>query len=247
MGNCFTLIAKYYCMKNALITGATKGIGRAVSIAFAKQGINLSICSRNQQELSDFTAELQQLNPQIKVYGTVADCSKPDELKNFAVFTEKNMGFVDIIVNNVGMYRHVSILNDNDDSFEKQIATNLMPAYELYRFFGKRMVSVGKGHIFNICSVAGINPIAEAGMYSVTKYALLGLNKVMRLEMQQHGVKVTAIIPGSTLTDSWKGITVNPDNMVLPEDVASVITNILSMSAGANVDEVMIKPAPGQL
>ncbi|MBD1385997.1 SDR family oxidoreductase [Mucilaginibacter rigui] len=233
--------------KNALITGATKGIGRAVSIAFAKQGINLSICSRNEQELSDFKQELHKINPQITVVTLLADCSKRDEVINFAAFTEKKLGFVDIIVNNVGMYKHVSILNDSGDSFQKQIDTNLMPSYELYRFFGKSMVSVGKGHIFNICSVAALNPIAEAGVYSVTKYALLGLNKVMRLEMQGQGVKVTAIIPGSTLTDSWKGIEVDKNTMVLPEDVASAITNILNMSAGANVDELIIKPAPGQI
>lgn len=233
--------------KNALITGATKGMGRAISIAFAKQGINLSICSRNEQELSDFKQELHQINPQITVVTLLADCSKRDEVINFAAFTEKKLGFVDIIVNNVGMYKHVSILNDSEDSFQKQIDTNLMPSYELYRFFGKSMVSVGKGHIFNICSVAALNPIAEAGVYSVTKYALLGLNKVMRLEMQGHGVKVTAIIPGSTLTDSWKGVEVDKNTMVLPEDVASAITNILNMSAGANVDELIIKPAPGQV
>ncbi|MEB0261167.1 SDR family oxidoreductase [Mucilaginibacter sp. 10I4] len=234
-------------MKNALITAATKGIGRAVSIAFAKQGINLSICSRNEQDLLNFKQELQGINPQITVITMVTDCSKRDELINFAVFTEKKLGFVDIIVNNVGMYKHVSILNDSEDSFQKQIDTNLLPAYELYRFFGKTMVSVGKGHIFNICSVAAINPVVEAGMYSVTKYALLGLNKVMRLETQGHGVKVTAVIPGSTLTDSWNGIEVDKSTMVLPEDVASAIVNILNMSAGANVDEVVIKPAPGQI
>ena len=145
------------------------------------------------------------------------------------------------------MYKHTAILKDSADSFQKQIDTNLMPAYELYRFFGESMVSVGKGHIFNICSVAAINPIAEAGMYSVTKYALLGLNKVMRLEMQEHGVKVTAIIPGSTLTDSWRGQQVDETKMVKPEDIASAIITILNMSAGANVDEMIIKPAPGQL
>ncbi|TSD63497.1 SDR family oxidoreductase [Inquilinus sp. KBS0705] len=234
-------------MKNALITGATKGIGRAVSIAFAKQGINLAICSRNEKELFEFEQELRAINPKIEVAATIADCSKRDEVINFAEFTEKKLGFVGIIVNNVGMYKHVSILNDSEDSFQKQIDTNLMPAYELYRFFGKSMVSVGEGHIFNICSVAAINPIPEAGMYSVTKYALLGLNKVMRLEMQGHNVKVTAIIPGSTLTDSWKGIEVDKNTMVLPEDIASAIVNIYNMSAGANVDEMIIKPAPGQV
>ncbi|TWR26467.1 SDR family oxidoreductase [Mucilaginibacter pallidiroseus] len=234
-------------MKTALITGATKGIGRAVTIAFAKQGINVAICSRNQQDLLDFEAELASVAPGVRVISMVADCSKRDDVKNFAVFTEKNMGFVDIVVNNVGMYTPSSILNDAENTFQKQIDTNLMPAHELYRFFGKRMVSVGKGHIFNICSVASLNPVVEAGMYSVTKYALLGLNNVMRLEMQEHGVKVTAIIPGSTLTDSWRGIEVDKDTMVLPEDVAAAITSIVNMSAGANVDQLIIKPAKGQL
>jgi len=234
-------------MKNALITGATKGIGRAVAIAFAKQGINLAICSRNQQELFDFERELLEINSQITIAAMVADCSKRSEVINFAEFTEKKLGFVGIIVNNVGMYKHVSILNDSEDSFQKQIDTNLMPAYELYRFFGKSMVSVGEGHIFNICSVAAINPLAEAGVYSVTKYALLGLNKVMRLEMQAHGVKVTAIIPGSTLTDSWRGMEVDKTTMVLPEDIAAAIVTIYNMSAGANVDEIIVKPAPGQI
>jgi short-subunit dehydrogenase len=234
-------------MKNALITGATKGIGRAVTIAFAQQGINVAVCSRNQQELDAFKAELLEINPQIQVVAMLADASNKQELINFAGFTEKKLGFVGIIVNNVGMYKHLRILEDDDQSFEKQVSTNLMPAYELYRFFGKSMVSVGEGHIFNICSVAAINPVVEAGVYSVTKYALLGLNKVMRLEMQQHGVKVTAIIPGSTLTDSWKGMEVDKNQMVLPEDVASAIINIYNMSKGANVDEMIIKPAGGQL
>jgi short-subunit dehydrogenase len=234
-------------MKNALITGATKGIGRAATIAFAKQGINVAICSRDEKDLLEFKAELDQIAPNITIAYMLADCSKRDELINFASFTEKKLGFVDIIVNNVGMYKHSAILDDSEDSFQKQIDTNLMPAYELYRFFGKSMLSVGKGHIFNICSVAGINPIAEAGVYSVTKYALLGLNKVMRLEMQEHGVKVTAIIPGSTLTDSWRDIEVDKNRMVLPEDIASAIINIYNMSAGANVDELIIKPAPGQI
>jgi short-subunit dehydrogenase len=234
-------------MKNALITGATKGIGRAVAIAFAKQGINLSICSRNEQELSDFKSDLLEIAPGIEVVTMLADCSKRDDVINFASFTEKKLGFVGIIVNNVGMFKPVSILNDTADSFQKQIDTNLMPAYELYRFFGKSMVSVGEGHIFNICSVAGLEPIAEAGVYSVTKYALVGLNKVMRLEMQEHGVKVTAIIPGSTLTDSWRDAVVDKNRMVLPEDIASAIVNIYNMSTGANVDEMIIKPAKGQL
>jgi short-subunit dehydrogenase len=234
-------------MKSALITASTKGIGRAIAIAFAKEGINLAICSRNGHDLAAFKDELSAINPDIKIFIAVTDVSIKQQLQNFARGAEQHLGFISIIVNNAGIYEHSSILNDADTTLGKHVNTNLMPAYELYRYFGKTMIAAGEGHIFTICSVASLNPIAEAGTYSVTKYALLGLNKVMRTEMQQYGVKVTAIIPGSTLTDSWKGMEVDKDKMVLPEDVASAIVNIYKMSAGANVDEIVIKPTFGQI
>lgn len=234
-------------MENALITGATKGMGRSIAIAFAKEGVNLAVCSRNADDLSAFKSELQQVNPAIKVFTAVADGSNKPELLKFAADAENELGFISIIVNSLGMYVYSGILDDTEDAFEKMINTNLMPAYQLYRYFGKKMISQKHGHIFNICSVAALNPIAEAGTYSITKTALLSLTKVMRLDMQAHGVKVTAIIPGSTLTDSWKGVAVEKDTMVLPDDIASAIINIYKMSPGANVDEMIIKPAPGQI
>lgn len=234
-------------MKNALITGSTKGMGRAIAIAFANEGLNVAICSRNEKELLEFKDELLGVNPNIKVLAKVADGSNKSQLLDFAAAAQHDLGFIDVVVNNLGMFIPSSILDDADDTFQKELNTNLMPTYELYRFFGKTMIAARKGHFFNICSVASLNPIAQAGTYSVTKYALLGLTKVMRLEMQEHGVKVTAIIPGSTLTDSWKDAVVDKNTMVLPEDIASAIINIYRMSAGANVDEIIIKPAPGQI
>jgi short-subunit dehydrogenase len=234
-------------MKNALITGATKGMGRAIAIAFATEGISLAINSRKADELAAFKTELLQINPAIKVFTAVADGSNKAELLQFANDAEQALGGINILVNNLGMYHYSKILDDADGLFQKMINTNLMPAYELYRRFGKGMVATGEGHIFNICSVAALNPVVDAGTYSVTKAALLSLTNVMRLEMQQHGVKVTAVIPGSTLTDSWKGQDVDKDTMVLPEDIASAIVNIYKMSKGANVDQLIIKPAGGQL
>jgi short-subunit dehydrogenase len=234
-------------MKNAIITASTKGMGRAISISFAKEGLNLAICSRHDDELAAFKTELLAINPNIKVFTSVTDCSVKQQVLAFAAAAGAELGDISIIVNNAGMYTYSSILDDTEDAFQKQVNTNLMPAYELYRYFGKKMMAAKDGHIFNICSIAAISPIAEAGTYSVTKFALLGLTKVMRLEMQDHGVKVTAIIPGSTLTDSWKGMLVDKDKMVLPEDIASAVINIYKMSVGANVDEIIIKPAYGQI
>jgi len=234
-------------MKNAIITAATKGMGKAIALAFANEGINLAICSRNSDDLVAFKAELAAINPKIKVFTSVTDCSIKEQVKAFAVEAEVELGAISIIVNNVGMYEYSSILDDKEGAFAKQVNTNLAPAYEIYRYFGKKLMAARSGHIFTICSVASLTPIAEAGTYSVTKYALLGLSKVMRLEMQPYGVKVTAVIPGSTLTASWDGMEVDKDKMVLPEDIASAIINTYKMSAGANVDEIIIKPAYGQL
>lgn len=234
-------------MSNALITASTKGMGRATAIAFAKEGISLAICSRNQDELDAFKQELLGINPQIKVVALAADASDKNQLLDFAAAAEKQLGFISIIVNNLGMFDPVSILDESESAFDKQLHTNLMPAYHLYRFFGKKMMEKREGHIFTICSVAALDPIAAAGTYSVTKIALLGLSKVMRAEMMPHNVKVTAVIPGSTLTNSWAGTTIDKNRFVLPEDVASAILNIYKMSPGANVDEIIIRPSTGQV
>jgi short-subunit dehydrogenase len=234
-------------MKSSLITGATKGMGRSIAIAFAKEGINVAICSRNEKDLMDFKQELLKINPEIKVVAQLADGSNKEQLLHFAAVAEQEFGSISIIVNNLGMFDPSSILDEGENAFDKQLNTNLMPAYHLYRYFGKKMMAAREGHIFTICSVAALNPIAAAGTYSVTKFALLGLSKVMRLEMQSYNVKVTAVIPGSTLTDSWKDADVDKDQFVASDDIASAIVNIYKMSTGANVDEIIIKPVGGQV
>lgn len=233
-------------MKNAIITGATRGMGRAIAIAFAKEGLNVAICSRKQADVDAFAEELQQINPVIKVVGLQADISVKEQVLAFAGHAEQELGFINVIVNNAGMYESSSILDDDEQAFERLMNTNLMPAYQLYRYFGKTLMSAGKGHIFNICSSASVHPVIEAGTYSVTKFALLGLNHVMRLELQQYGVKVTAVIPGSTLTSSWDGVAVDSAKFIMPDDIASAILNAYRMSAGANVDTITIKPVFGQ-
>jgi short-subunit dehydrogenase len=234
-------------MKNALITGATKGMGRAIAIAFAKEGVNLAICARNEKDLEELKGELLHTNSQVKVFVRAADGSNKEQLLQFAAEAEKELGFISVVVSSLGMFDPVSILDESDVAFERQLNTNLMPAYHLYRFFGKKMTGKHEGHFFTICSVASLNPMASAGTYSVTKYALLGLTKVMREEMMPHGVKVTAVIPGSTLTNSWEGTTISADKFILPGDVASAILNTYKMSAGANVEEIIIRPTTGQI
>ncbi len=234
-------------MENALITGATQGIGRSIAIAFAKQGLNLAICSRKVKDLEQLKEELLVVNPNIRVFTRATDCSIKTDLLDFARQAQAQLGFIKVLVNNVGLFIPSKVLDDDDDTLISQINTNLMPPYELYRFFGKSMTEQRSGHIFNICSAAALHPAINAGSYSVTKAAMYSLNTVMKLEMQPYSVKVTALLPGSTLTASWAGTEVHPDRFIMPDDVAAAVVTTYRMSAGANVDEIVMKPVLGQL
>ncbi|GAB2694418.1 3-ketoacyl-ACP reductase [Mucilaginibacter koreensis] len=234
-------------MENALITGATKGIGRAIAIAFAKQGLNVAICSRNDKELQQFKQELQQSYPQCTIFSHVTNCSDKAELLDFARQAEQALGSIQVLVNNVGQFIPNSILEDKEDTLQQQLDTNLLSGYHLYRYFGPKMMQARWGHVFNICSAAATGPVVNAGSYSVTKAAQLSLNDIMRLEMQAYGIKVTAVLPGSTFTSSWEGTTVDQQRFVQPEDVASAIISCYLMSAGANPEQLIIKPVFGQL
>lgn len=225
---------------NAIITGGTKGIGKAIAIKLAEQGYNLAICSRKTVELQSFAEELKYTGAKVMTFK--ADCSVKEEVYAFCDAVKKEMGKVDVLVNNVGTYLPGSLLDEDDDKLEQQLNLNLNAAYYLSKYFGKMMREQQSGHIFNICSIAAKAVVENAGSYSVTKSALLSLNNVLRQELSKYNVKVTAILPGSTLTSSWEGTDIPAERFVQPEDIASTIYTILNLSKGVNVDEVVLKP-----
>src|ERR1700753_494237 len=132
-------------MKNAIITAATKGMGRAIAIAFAKENVNLAICARTESDLAAFKAELASINPNIKVVTAAIDVSKEEQLLHFAWKAESELGYIDIIVNNAGIFIPTPILDDADDTLDTCLDINLKPAYLLYRYFGKSMIAGGSG------------------------------------------------------------------------------------------------------
>jgi 3-oxoacyl-[acyl-carrier protein] reductase len=232
---------------NAIITGATKGMGKAIAQKLAHAGYNLAICSRNQTEIETFKTELLRINPNATIIGLETDCSDPKQVQRFSGFVQQHFDMVDVLVNNAGTYIPASILDETDDILHLQMQLNFHTAYHLCRVFGRAMRDRRKGHIINICSIAAIKPIISAGSYTVTKVALLGLTRVLREELMPYHVKVTAILPGSTLTDSWKGTDIPPDRFVSADDVADTVLNCLRMSAGGNIDEVIIRPLEGEI
>lgn len=232
---------------NAIITGATKGMGRAIAIKLAEAGYSLAICARRQSEVDSFCESLRKDHPAIRVIGLQTDCSDPNNVKQFASFVQQHFERVDVLINNVGTFEPASVLDEDDDVFLRQLNINYLSAYILCKEFGRQMRDRQSGHIINICSVAALNPVASAGSYSVTKAALLSLTRVLRADLMKHKVKVTAIHPGSTLTNSWKGTTLSPDRFIEVKDIAETVMTCLTMSAGANVDEIVLSPLQGNI
>ena len=225
---------------NAIITGATKGIGKAIAIKLAEQGYNLAICARSKPELEALADQLSYTG--VSIYTKVADCSIKSDVYAFCDFANVSLGTIDVLVNNAGTFIPSAILDELDEAFELQQNLNLNCAYYLSKYVAKLMIVNGSGHIFTVCSVASKEVVENAGSYSVTKSALLSLNNVLRQELAKYNVKVTAILPGSTLTSSWEGTTIPEEKFVQPDDIANTLFHILGLSAGANVDEITIKP-----
>lgn len=225
---------------NAIITAATKGIGRAIAFKLAQNGYHLSLCARTETDLLALQKDLQAYG--VDVFIKVADLSSKADVLAFADFSINNLKSADVLVNNAGVFVPGVLLDEATESFELQQHININATYLMSKEVGKIMRLNNRGHIFNICSVAGLTPAENAGSYSVTKAAMLSLNNVLRKELAQYKVKVTAILPGATLTASWGETTIDHDKFVQPADVADTLFSILNLSRGANVDEVVLTP-----
>ncbi|HWV72130.1 MAG TPA: SDR family NAD(P)-dependent oxidoreductase [Pseudosphingobacterium sp.] len=228
--------------RNVLITGATKGIGKSIAYALAKEGCNLMLSARTTQALADLQKELSSLYPAIQIQYMATDCGDMDQVKKLAAEALAHFNQIDILVNNVGVFIPSGFLDEAAESFANHMAVNVSCMHYLSVYFGKGMCKRGSGHVFNAGSIAGKSPFVKAASYSVTKYAVHGLTSVLREEFGPYGVKVTEIIPGSTFTSSWEGVTIPEERFVAATDIAQAVIACLNMSKGANVDEIVITP-----
>ena len=232
---------------NAIVTGATKGMGRAIVMELAANNYNITFCARDEKQVHALLIELRKNYPLLQFFGMQADMEESSDVRGFAEFAEKSFGHVDVLINNAGLYIPSELMNEDERCLERQMQVNVFAPHFLSKFFAAKMIGQGKGHIIIICSIASLEPVTRAGSYSISKTALLGLTKALREELRPAGVKVTAVLPGSTLTDSWSGTSLPADWFILSEDIAKSIINCLKMSPGANIDEIIIRPLYGKI
>lgn len=232
---------------NIIITGATKGIGKAIADKFAAQGFNLAICSRHQDDLKLFKAEMQSKYPSIKVLTKVADMRKKKDVLAFADFIKKNEWEIDVLVNNAGVFLPGEISQEEDGALELMMETNLYSAYHLTRALLPVMLQKGSGHIFNMCSIASLIAYPNGGSYSISKFALLGFSKVLREELKTKGIKVTSIMPGATWSASWAGVDLPESRLMQANDIAIAVWSAWTMSPSAVVEDIVVRPQLGDL
>ena len=232
---------------NAIVTGATKGMGLSITKHLAANNYNLALCARDALDLENLKNELSTLYPKLTILIQPTDCGNPEEVRSFAHFVNEKFTSINVLINNAGLFIPSMLMDEPDDILQKQMQVNVFAPHFLSKYFGAKMQKAGKGHIVNICSISSIKPTVTAASYSISKMALLGLTKVLRDELMPAGVKVTAVLPGSTLTSSWEGTTIPEERFISADDIAKSVITCLSLSAGANVDEIIIRPLKGDI
>lgn len=232
--------------KNVLITGASRGIGKAVADIFGANGHDLFLSSRNEVALYKAMEDIQTNYPSISIKAKAFDLSDKQQAKDLGAWCLK-YAVPDIIVNNAGLFEPGSVHNEPEGLLENQLAINLNSAYHLTRTLLPKMMERKSGHIFNMCSIASLHAYHNGGAYSISKYAMHGFSKNLREEMKPFNVKVTAIHPGAVLTDSWGDYDNSSKRIMEAEDIAKMIFACTQLSAGACVEDIVIRPQLGDL
>ena len=232
---------------NVVITGASKGFGKALAEKFAAENHDLYICSRNAVALYKTVDELLTRFPDITIKAKPFDLSIKEQSKEFGHWVLEFGISTDVLINNAGLFLPGSVHDEEEGVLEKMIDVNLYSAYHITRVLVPKMISQKSGHIFNMCSIASFQSYKNGGAYSISKFALAGFSKNLREELKPYGIKVTAVYPGAAFTDSWSGSGVDPKRIMEASDIAQMIYSASQLSPQACVEDIVLRPQLGDL
>jgi short-subunit dehydrogenase len=226
----------------ALVTGGTKGIGKAVAEKLLQLGHDVFFIARTQADVQNLTLQWESQFPEQQIIGFSADLSETSEIEKVVLQTEKVNYKPEIIVNNAGLY-----LPDNIDYIEKTVfqanmALNLNAPVFLTQSFLPYLKQQKKGFIINICSVLSKTYRPEAASYTISKHAFYAYSKMLAQQLRDYHIKVTALLPGSVYTASWEGVDVDSQVLIQPNDIAQAVELALNLSENTFLDEIIIQP-----
>lgn len=232
---------------NIVISGGSRGIGKALALRFARESWNVATYSRNEDNLKVFKADVNTENRSSEVLIMEADATRKDDVMAFADRVKQKWGTVHVLVNNAGLFVPDNITDAPEGKFEEMVQLNLYSAYYLTRALLPNMPKDGSGHIFNLCSIAAIQAYPAGSLYTITKHGLLGFSRALRQELKNDQIRVTNVMPGATYTDSWEGID-QPEERFMPvEDVAEMMYQAYALSPRSVVEDMVIRPMQGDI
>ena len=221
--------------KIALITGGSRGIGKAIALALAKEGVNVAITGRNEEKLKEVVQEIERKG--VKSAYAVFDITSKTEVYGALEKLQKDFGKVDILVNNAGIATFGGILEMEDEKWEEIVKTNLFGAYYVVKAVVPSMVERKTGDIINISSTAGLKGNAMTSAYSASKFGLIGMSESMMLELRKQNIRVTTLMPSTIASDMSKEVLKitdgNPEKVLQPEDFAELVVDLLKLNKRA--------------
>ncbi len=230
----------------AVVTGASRGIGKAIARIFALNGYDLLLTSQNESTLLQTVDSLKKDFPDVTIDAQALDIGVKQKAILFAEWAANKSDTIDVLVNNAGTFLPGNVSEEEDGTLEKIMEVNLYSAYHITRALLPKMKAQGHGHIFNMCSIAGLQAYPNGGSYSISKAALHAFSKNLRQELMPHGIKVTAVIPGAVYTDSWAPF-VGPERIMEVEDIAQMVFAASRLSPQAVVEDMILRPQLGDM
>ncbi len=225
--------------KSALVTGGTRGIGRAISQALLSSGASVVLCGRSAEGVERAVAEMAPLG---RVAGCPADVSRAEDVAElFRLVDQSFRGGLDILINNAGVGIFSSVAELTIDQWRRTIATNLDGTFYCCREALPRFRTRGGGFVINISSLAGRNPFAGGSAYNASKFGLNGFSEALMLDHRYDNVRVSYIMPGSVATEF--GSHGGADWMIAPEDIAEIVLTLLRMPERTLISRVEVRPS----
>lgn len=229
--------------KVAVVTGGTKGIGRAIAEALVREGISVCVSARSRKEIDETVGELGALN-EARVTGIVCDVRNHTQIKSLFELTSLELGGVDILVNNAGIGIFAAVEEMSPEDFRAVLETNLFGVFYCCHEAIPLMKQRGGGYIINISSLAGVNAHPRMAAYNASKFGLNGFSEALMQEVRYDGIKVSYIMPGSVNT-AFGGDSPSDKNswQLQPSDIARVVIDLLHHEERSLPSRVEIRPS----
>jgi NAD(P)-dependent dehydrogenase (short-subunit alcohol dehydrogenase family) len=227
--------------KCAFVTGAGRGIGKGIAVAFAREGCDVAVAARTEIEIAQTAQEVESLGR--RAVASRCDVADAESVRKAVDVALGAFGKIDILVNNAGYACFKPFTEIDASEWQRSLDVNLTGAFNCIKAVLPSMIADGGGRIINISSVAGLKPIVDQSAYCASKFGLNGLTYVLAMELRRYGIAVHSICPGGVATQLSREAMPGRDktNWLAPEDIAHAALYLATLSPRAATDEILVR------